>query len=343
MTWRHVLTGIALASLAIVGLAALGYWLQRSIERTTAKEFPAPGRLVIVGDHQLHINCKGSGRPPVVFEAGLSGWSQDWSYVQPALSKVTTACSYDRAGLGWSEAPSTPRTGRYAVGDLRAALNEVGVGCPRILAGHSLGGLLVQLYARDHPTEVAGLILIDSLQRGQFEIMPTAMYNRYVSNMRMLTTLAAIGAPFGLMRAARLPGSIILDRLPSSERHAARALAFNAKTYRALRDETRSLEDVIRYVRNQPALPQVPTVVLSTNAVRDFPPGWNSIDMQRYWISAQEMLVLETSAEHVVVANAGHFIQIERPDLVIEAIGNAVARSRAADITTLDDGCDKQS
>ena len=121
----------------------------------------APGRLVDIGTHRLHIHCSGSGEPAVVFDAALGGSSLSWTIVQPAVAEFTTACSYDRAGFGWSEGGPQPRTVSRIADELYELLTRAGVRPPYVFAGHSFGALTTRLFAARHPTLIAGLVLID--------------------------------------------------------------------------------------------------------------------------------------------------------------------------------------
>jgi pimeloyl-ACP methyl ester carboxylesterase len=86
---------------------------------------PAPGRLVDVGGHRLHVICSGQGAPTVVLEAGASSFAIDWTLVQRDLARITRVCSYDRAGMGWSEtAASTPGSGARDLHNLLSAAGE---------------------------------------------------------------------------------------------------------------------------------------------------------------------------------------------------------------------------
>ena len=87
-----------------------GALIQTLLTKQERAQHPAPGQMVSVGTHRLHLHCQGNGKPLVLLESGLSGWSQDWARVQPELARHTQVCSYDRAGYAWSdEAPRQDR------------------------------------------------------------------------------------------------------------------------------------------------------------------------------------------------------------------------------------------
>ena len=110
-----------------------------------AAKYPAPGKLVDVGGYRLHLNCQGQGGPTVVMESGNGDFSLSWSKVQGKVAKFTRVCTYDRAGLGWSERSPQPRTAHNLVKDLNTLLARSDVEPPFVLVGHSLGGPLVRL------------------------------------------------------------------------------------------------------------------------------------------------------------------------------------------------------
>lgn len=316
---------IGLGLLALLGLGAL---TQSALSAHERSQFPPSGKLVSVGDHRLHINCQGKGQPLVLLESGLSGWSQDWALVQPELAKQTTVCSYDRAGYAWSDEAPQARTGLLAVEDLRTLLRGAGLQGSMVVVGHSWGGLLAQMLAQSHPDEVAGLVLVDALHHDQTASMDPSAHARYSRNMQLLTGSATWLAPLGLTRLANMPASVVLDKLPASEQAAARGLAMQSKNYRALYTEYLGIDPALEVARSLPPVPPVPTVVLSTNAISEFPPGWDLDYMRQHWIGGQRALALETGAKHVVVADAGHYLQLERPQLVISAVQEVLQQVR---------------
>src|SRR5262245_3092492 len=95
---------------------------------------PAPGTLYAVGAHKLHMRCMGdtAARPVVLFEAGGGGYSGNWFKVQELLPKSVRSCSYDRAGLGWSEAGPAPRTMRQEVLELHELLDAAKLHSPLV-------------------------------------------------------------------------------------------------------------------------------------------------------------------------------------------------------------------
>jgi len=151
---------VALCTVLLFGVLA-GVTFQSISNALERRRFPHPGRLVEIGNHQLHLHCIGDGAPTVALEAPAGGLSMTWAWVQDELASITRVCSYDRAGLGWSEAGE----GRYdpmrAADDLRALLQRSGERTPVILAGQEFGAVLARLYADRFPLDVASLVLVD--------------------------------------------------------------------------------------------------------------------------------------------------------------------------------------
>jgi pimeloyl-ACP methyl ester carboxylesterase len=121
-----------------------------------------PGQLVDVGGFRLNLYCMGSGSPTVVFDSGWQDWAPAWSTVQPRIAKWTRACSYDRAGAGFSDPGPMPRTSVRIAKELRSALHRAGIPGPYILVGNAFGGDNVRTFADLYMHEVAGLVLDDA-------------------------------------------------------------------------------------------------------------------------------------------------------------------------------------
>ena len=148
--------------LAVLALSAIGGGYETVRESIDATAYPAPGQLIDVGGHRLHLNCVGSGSPTVVLEPGHGEVSSAMAWIAPAVARDTRVCVYDRAGRGWSDAADGPQDAVQTATDLHTLLDRAHVPGPYVLAGHSFGGLYVLTFAATYPDQVAGLVLLDS-------------------------------------------------------------------------------------------------------------------------------------------------------------------------------------
>src|SRR5471032_2666017 len=133
---------------------------------------PAPAniRMIDAGGVKLHMLCDGTrepGAPLVLLEAGAGNSGKTWGDVFAPIARFARVCAYDRPGLGDSEQRPQPRAPMDIIGTLHALLGAAGEGPPYVMAGHSWGGQIVRLYATQYPSEVTGLILIDSSHEDQ--------------------------------------------------------------------------------------------------------------------------------------------------------------------------------
>lgn len=198
---RRVTVALATVLLFFV-LAGVTYQsVSNALER---RRYRHPGKLVDVGDHQLHLYCVGEGRPIVVLEAPAGGMSMNWAWVQNALASTTRVCSYDRAGLGWSEAGDEDYNPARVPDDLHSLLHRAGEHGPYVIAGHELGAVFAEMFAVRYPREVVALVLVGD----------PADTRVPASSVRMSWTWPWL-ARIGLLRATRslskhasgLPGS----------------------------------------------------------------------------------------------------------------------------------------
>lgn len=160
---RRVLKTIC-ASLFVLLLTGVTYQgVATALQRRT---YRYPGRLVPVGDHQLHLSCTGDGAPTVVLEAPALGFSASWARVQEAVTPLTRVCSYDRAGLGWSEASDGQRDMRTVPEELHLLLEGAGEIAPYAMVGDGLGAAFATEFAARFPNDTAFLVLIDTAEPG---------------------------------------------------------------------------------------------------------------------------------------------------------------------------------
>ncbi len=140
--------------------------IQRPNSQTTIPKSP---NLFSIGSRNLALFCTGSGSRTVILESGLGGDHTSWDLVQPGVAQFSRVCSYDRAGLGISDPAPTPRTSQDVVDDLQKLLEVAGESGPLILVGHSFGALHVRLFAKEHPDEVVGVVLVDPVHEDWWE------------------------------------------------------------------------------------------------------------------------------------------------------------------------------
>ena len=294
-------------------------WLAAAILYTLAYGWPAPaaelpglelesppGIMVGLGSHRLHIHCTGEGSPAVIFESGLGGTSLDWSRVQPAVSEFTRACSYDRAGYGWSEPGPSPRHAARLAAELDRLLLSAGVPPPYVLVGHSFGGLAIRILAARREQTVAGLVLVDTVHERQFQHMQAA-------GVRTPT------APTGRRFVITNPG-IVPEGLPESVKPLAQRLAAMPKAVRALYGELEWMRTSAWQVGSIHGAPDAPVIVLSRGP-RSGDASLESIRLDGAWLDLQQHLAGSMNNGALrVVDDSGHHIHLDRPEQVVAAI-----------------------
>lgn len=159
------------AGLCVLFLVAISSWNLVEVKRQRV-HVSVPGSFYSVEGRQMRLYCSGAGSPTIVIETGLRGSSLGWQLVQPKLSKVTRVCTYDRSGLGWSEPRSGPRDAVAIAQQLHALLDQAGLQRSLVLMGHSAGGFYVREFAREFPSEVSGVVLVDSASPQQIDELP---------------------------------------------------------------------------------------------------------------------------------------------------------------------------
>jgi pimeloyl-ACP methyl ester carboxylesterase len=250
--WRRVqrvlrAIGRTLAALVglIVVLGLVGAVYESAAEAADVRAYLPPGQLVDVGGYRLHINCTGTGSPTVVIDAGWGDWSGGWSRVQPEAAKTTRVCTYDRAGMGDSEAGPLPRTAEQFAKELHTLLQHAAIPSPYVLVGHSMGGAPVRVFAHTYAAEVAGVVLIESMNPGEVgtparATTATPPDSGAVSIInRLLTNLLTLPARVGLVRFAT--GSVA--GLSPDDANAYTAHSVTVRALQAAIDEGRGMQE----------------------------------------------------------------------------------------------------
>lgn len=137
----------------------------------------------IGGGRKLNLFCMGKGKQTVLFDAGGSDWSAIWALVQPGVSENARACTYDRAGLGYSDPARGPRSPITIVEDLHALIRAAKLATPLVLVGHSLGGFNMKLYSALYPEDVAGIVLVDPTEERWYERARASMAGKFGASL----------------------------------------------------------------------------------------------------------------------------------------------------------------
>src|ERR1043166_1674660 len=153
---------VIVAALLLISTAASGQEAASGGGAPADIVYARPGQLVDAGGFRLNLYCMGSGSPAVVFDSGWGDWAPAWSKVQPEIARWTSACSYDRAGTGFSDPGPMPRTSVHIAQELHTALHHAGIAGPYILVGSAFGGDNVRTFADLYMDEVAGLVMVDA-------------------------------------------------------------------------------------------------------------------------------------------------------------------------------------
>jgi pimeloyl-ACP methyl ester carboxylesterase len=306
--------GAGLASL--LGLMLVGYIFEPVAEAADAKAYPPPGQLVDVGGYRLHINCTGSGSPTVVIEAGLGDWSTTWAaHVQPEVAKTTRVCTYDRAGMGWSETGPLPRDAAQNAKELRTLLQNANIPGPYVMVGHSLGGLIARVFAHDYSAEVVGVVLIESMNPKQLSQSPTVQSQSESQSQPF--SLQAMLARFGVARLlVKLPG--IAPSLPPNE-EAYYPLYIRSQSLQTTDNESQGMPAAGVQAAAVKSFGDLPLIVL-TGRLHTDPPNWQT------WQT--ELLQLSSDSQQLFAENGNHNIQVEEPEAAIAAILQMVQQVR---------------
>jgi pimeloyl-ACP methyl ester carboxylesterase len=315
---------VTAALVFLVVLACAGGIYEAIASRRDRTLFHPPGRLVDVGGYRLHLYCVGAGSPTVLLEAGGGNPWLAWYKVQPGVAQFARVCSYDRAGLGWSDPSPQPPTAKEIASELHTLLGNAGVTGPYVLVGHSLGGMYVRMFQSRYPAEVVGLVLVDSSHPDQDARFPpearklSALSGKVLSAMQFLR-------PFGVLRllAARA--------VPPEVRPEYTAVLCRPQFLAAVRAEAAAVEENSAEVRPLGSLGDLPLAVLSHDPDKVRFPGNLTEPVNRAWDEMQtELSRLSTRGSHEVVKGAGHDIELDAPDAVVSAIRRVFDQARAS-------------
>ncbi len=312
---RRALKGApVLAALVVSTGVVYEQWSRAGV----ARDFPPVGQLIEHDGRLSHLHCTGDGSPTVVLEAGLDiDGSQTWASIQPEIAAETRVCSYDRAGILWSEPRDEPRDANRIAAELHSLLDAASEPPPYVMVGHSLGGLLVRVYSERFPGEVAGFVFVDASHPEQFDRYPT----------EVLELLAAQPEPPSLLLTRVLAATGVLRlRSPPTREDAAGAFLWRSVAY-GFYGERRARDAISEQAAETGTLGDRPLVVLSSGVAPRMPGVTDEVLEELYetWLVLQaELATLSTNSDHRTIEGATHYIHRDAPDTVIAAVREVV-------------------
>jgi pimeloyl-ACP methyl ester carboxylesterase len=319
---------IGLAGLAVFLLLA-GVVYQFVATKIDEYRYPAPAEMVDVGGYSLHLYCTGAGgAPTIVMDSGAGGSVLDWQLVQPEVAGFARVCTYDRGGAGWSEPGAQPRTSQQFVEELHTLLGNAGVQGPYVLVGHSLGGTNMQLYASRYPDQVAGMVLVDSA----LEDLDLLSITESLQGSPVWTK---IYATTGVVRLVNMlgPVSYPFSELPDDSVEEALAISSGTQQLYESADEVSSIgESFEQQLAATLSLGDKPLIVLTAGPLQLEGMGLSQEQMDQmveaHTRSQAALTQGSQNSEQIVAEDRGHYLHLEQPDLVIDAIRRVVDAAR---------------
>jgi len=298
-------------------------------ERAAAQEFPPPGKMIDIGGRKLHLNCSGKGSPTVILVAGGGAFSIDWALVQPRVAETTRVCSYDRAGLAWSDVGPADETVEQTVSDLHTLLSKAGESGPFVLVGASVGGIYIQAYQRTYPDQIAALVFTNSSNR-----IGRLVNGKAVLIWDMTEDQIRSAFPFSASDKGPAPTSEDdpFDRLPQNLRTV--RLWLETKLWQRWEPTKESPESTLSWRKElltefretdtkEHPMGKLPVVVLSSEPAASVSAG-HSHDA-----AAARLDFLSSNTAHITAAGSGHEIHLYQPEAVVNAIVRAAGAVRS--------------
>ncbi len=308
--WRWTMRIFVVLGAFLIVAALSGATYQWLATRKELAATPPPGHLVDIGGYRLHLWCTGDGAPAVILDTGLGGSTPGWGFVQPEVARFTRVCSYDRAGMGYSDPGPSPRTARRIASELAELLARSGIAGPVVLVGASIAGFDVRVFASDHPERAAGLVLVDASHEDDVHEVPRMA--RFVPLLSTIGVLRLFGPSFGQN----------IESLAPSVRQFAQATRFRAAGYQAAADEVIHIRESAEEVRSSRRKLTIPVVVVTGGRGAD--ENWRQLQRDQASLSDRGCLI--------VAQESGHVVSVDEPEVVVDAIRTVVETARGHDV-----------
>ncbi len=321
----------------LVVILVAGSTYQTMASASDLRKYPPPGELYDVGDYRLHLFCTGEGSPTVILEAGAGNPSIGWSVVQSGVEGFTRVCSYDRPGFGWSDPANSPLSREQVASLLHDLLQTADVSGPYILVGHSAGGEYIRAYARQYPSEVLGMVFVDSSHESETLRYPAKFMN-FNQYQLMTQKICQFLSPVGTVRLIKLWSTFLPETLTSTDI----GKAVTSTLYRSGYCKAAYAEASVLGSPGQSGEPgslgDLPLIVLSAGAFNDNIPSSVVTAMGGSDVLAevvkvhdeiqQELVNLSSAGKLVVAEKSGHEIHWYQPELVVNAIHTVLEQVR---------------
>jgi pimeloyl-ACP methyl ester carboxylesterase len=323
--WKKITIGVCTTLVLLVGSS---FTYEAIAGYQGVKKYPAPGKMVDVGDFKLHLHKQGEGKPTIILEPGSRSSSTIWGDIPEELMDTATVVSYDRGGYGWSEKTTTERTGENIVNELYTALKKENIEGPYILVGHSIGGMYTRLFAQKYPDEVAGMILLDARHEDYSKDTDPILEKNGIDPVLMGSYSKGMMTFLKVSGVIRLMGEDTFEDVPKEQRNQAMNIEIRPKYFQALEDEIREMPDLEDGIRNQ-SLGSMPLTVVThgipiDGTVVGIPESDNNT-MEEIWQEQQKQLLkLSSNSELIVAKESSHSIMIDEPNLVVDVIKNMI-------------------
>ena len=318
--FTQIILGLFILLLMPIPVGIVWQFLARRLE--SGKYLPL-GKLTDVDGHFMHIYCTGEGSPTVILEGGVPEWSIHWQKVQPEIATFTRVCSYDRAGYGWSDVGPGPRTAKKIVDELHTLLRNSGEQGPFVYVAHSFWGPAALLYQQTYPFKIVGMVLIEAWSPDLFTPVPDVI----TQALPLAQTLHSI-APLGQVRLVGelgiLPLADMLQAklLPAELQPVYKAAYYDDGMWGTMYEEYSAMNESGLQTQGIASLGDLPLIVVKAGnrPADDYP-------SDEVWDATQESLAgLSSQGELVIAETSGHFVQLENPELVVEAIRRVVEK-----------------
>ena len=309
--WFLIIIGVLLVVTAVGGRV-----YQVRSEAADMSRFPAPGQLVDVDGHLMHIHCQGEQSPTVIIEQGLQGISTAWDEITKEISSFTTVCAYDRVGLGYSESIGHANRASEVAELLNKLLAGARVDDEIVLVGWSAGGVYIREYHRLYPDKTRAMLFVDSSHEQQQNRLPPSSGG----DPNAMLKIARFLAPIGLVRLSGIvKRQIRYSPAPDYLKPRLIALYEQSHVIQTMLNESDSFTLDTQSEQPPASLGDLPLIVLTRGEQASSPEEQKARDEMQ-----QELVALSSNSKQVIAADSGHSIQYDQPELLIGSVKQLV-------------------